>query len=74
MIKEPSYKASALKDFVIKLRKKVKDVQNKQAFLNQHNFTFEAQAATREIEAINKIILEMENDFELGFVWDESLD
>lgn len=62
-----------LKAFVIKLRKKQHDVEEKRNFCNEHNFTIEAQVQQVKADAIQKIVHEMERDFDLGFVWDDSL-
>ena len=62
-----------IKAFVIKLRKKHRAIQEKQFFCNDHNFKLEAEAKRSEAEVVRRIIHEMENEFDLGFVWDDSL-
>ena len=62
------------KDFVINLRKKQKDIEQKISFCKQHNFRLEAESKRNEADVVQSIIHEMENEFDLGFVWDSSLD
>ena len=68
-----SFSEKELKAFIIKLHKKQRAIEDKQFFCNDHNFKLEAEAKRREAEIIRKIIHEMENEFDLGFVWDDSL-
>jgi hypothetical protein len=68
-----SFSEDELKAFVIKLRKKHRDIEEKQFFCNDHNFKLEAEAKRSEAEVVRCIIREMENAFDLGFVWDSSL-
>lgn len=63
-----------IRDFVIHLRKKQKDIEQKVSFCNQHNFRLEAESKRNEADVVQIIIHEMENEFDLGFVWDSSLD
>ena len=68
-----SFSEKELKAFIIKLRKKHRAIEEKQFFCNDHNFKLEAEAKRSEAEVVIKIIHEMENEFDLGFVWDDSL-
>ena len=68
-----SFSEDELKAFVIQLRKKHRDIEEKQFFCNDHNFKLEAEAKRSEAEVVRHIIHEMENAFDLGFVWDSSL-
>ena len=43
-------------------------------FCQDHNFKLEEQALRNDAELVRKIIHEMEKEFNLGFVWDKSLD
>ncbi len=63
-----------LRDFVIKLRRKHDEIGKKQFFCDKHNFKLEAEAKKNEAEVVREIISHLEHDFDLGFVWDESLD
>lgn len=74
MAEEKTYTEKQLKDFVIKIRKKHAKIEEQQFFCNKHNFNFEAEAKKNEAEVVRRIIHEMEMEFELGFVWDKSLD
>lgn len=65
---------SKIRDFVINLRKRQKDIEQKISFCKQHNFRLEAESKRNEADVVQKIIHEMENEFNLGFVWDSSLD
>lgn len=69
-----SFSEDELKSFVIKLRKKNRELEQKQFFCQDHNFTLEAEAKRSEADVVRRIIHEMEMDFDLGFVWDKSLD
>ena len=71
---EKTYTEKQLKDFVIKLRKKHAKIEEQQFFCSKHNFNLELEAKRNEAEVVIRIIREMENEFELGFVWDKSLD
>lgn len=62
-----------LKDFVIKLRKKDDEFEKQQKFCRDHNFHFEEQIFEAKAQLVRGIVHEMERDFDLGFVWDESL-
>lgn len=68
-----SFSEDELKAFVIQLRKKHRDIEEKQFFCNDHNFKLEAEAKRSEAEVVRRIIHEMEKAFDLGFVWDSSL-
>lgn len=68
-----TYKADELKAFIIKLRKKQRDIEEKQIFCSEHNFKLEASAKQNEADVVRRIIQDMENEFDLGFVWDDSL-
>jgi len=68
-----SFSEDDLKAFVIQLRKKHRDIEEKQFFCNDHNFKLEAEARRGEAEVVRRIIHEMEKAFDLGFVWDSSL-
>jgi hypothetical protein len=68
-----SFSEDELKAFVIQLRKKHRDIEEKQLFCNDHNFKLEAEAKRSEAEVVRRIIHEMERAFDLGFVWDSSL-
>lgn len=68
-----SFSEKEIKAFVIKLRKKHRAIEEKQFFCNDHNFKLEAEAKRSEAEVVSCIIHEMENEFDLGFVWDDSL-
>ena len=59
--------------FVIKLKKQHFEIQKKQFFCSDHNFNLEAKAKENEGEVVRKICHQMEDEFDLGFVWDESL-
>lgn len=74
MAEDKTYTKKELKDFVIKLRKKHAKIEEQQFFCNRHNFNLEAEAKRNEAEVVRRIIHEMEQDFDLGFVWDKSLD
>jgi hypothetical protein len=74
MEKEKLFTEKQLKDFVIKLRKKQSDIEQKMFFCQDHNFKLEEQALRNDAELVRKIIHEMEKEFDLGFVWDKSLD
>ena len=67
-----SFSEDELKAFVIQLRKKHRDIEEKQFFCNDHNFKLEAEAKRSEAEVVRRIIHEMEKAFDLGFVWDSS--
>lgn len=69
-----SFSENDLKSFIIKLRRKHRKTEEEQIFCQQHNFKLEAQAKQNEADVIRRIIHEMENEFDLGFVWDNSLD
>lgn len=69
-----SFTENDLKSFIIKLRRKHRKVEEEQIFCQQHNFKLEAQSKQNEADIIRRIIHEMENEFDLGFVWDKSLD
>lgn len=69
-----TYKEQQLKDFVIKLRKREKEILQQQVFCKEHNFQLELQAKRNESELLREIIMLIENEFQLGFVWDKSLD
>ena len=71
--KEQTFTEKQLKDFVIKLRKKHAKIEEQQFFCNKHNFNLEAELKKSEAEVVRRIIREMENEFDLGFVWDKSL-
>lgn len=62
-----------LKDFVIKLRKKHRTIESKIQFCELHNFKLEAESKRNEAELLRKTIHEIEDEFDLGFVWDKSL-
>jgi hemerythrin superfamily protein len=68
-----SFSEKEIKTFVIKLRKKHRSIEEKQFFCNNHNFKLEAEAKRSEAEIVRRIIHEMENEFDLGFVWGDSL-
>lgn len=63
-----------LKNFVIKLRKKHSEIEQQQFFCSKHNFNLEAVLKNSEANIVKRIIHDMEMEFELGFVWDKSLD
>jgi len=63
-----------IRDFVIHLRKKQREIEQQCFFCNKHNFKLEAESKRNEAEAVQKIIHELEREFDLGFVWDSSLD
>lgn len=63
-----------IKDFVIRLRKMQKDIEQKISFCKQHNLRLDAESKRNEADLVQRIIHEMENEFDLGFVWDSSLD
>lgn len=69
-----SFTESDLKAFIIKLRLKHRKIEEKQIFCLEHNFKLEAQAKQNEADVLRRVIHEMENEFDLGFVWDKSLD
>ena len=71
---EKIFTEQQLKKFVIKLRKKHRVIEDKQIFCSQHNFKIESEVKRIEAELVRVIILEMEHEFNLGFVWDNSLD
>lgn len=71
---EKTYTEKQLKDFVIKLRKKHSEIEQQQFFCAKHNFNLEAVLKNSEANIVRRIIQDMEMEFELGFVWDESLD
>jgi len=71
---EKTYTEKQLKDFVIKLRKKHSEIEQQQFFCSKHNFNLELEPKRNEAEVVIRRISEMENEFELGFVWDKSLD
>ena len=50
-----------------------RDIEEKQIFCQQNNFNLEAESKKNEADVVRRIIHEMENEFELGFVWDDSL-
>lgn len=62
-----------LKDFVIKLRKKARELELEQMFCNKRGFTLESQVFDQKIRILNDVIHDMERTFDLGFVWDDSL-
>ena len=62
-----------LKDFVIKLRKKQRDMEEQRNFCHEHNFIIEKQIQQIKADLIQNIVHEMEREFDLGFVWDDSL-
>lgn len=63
-----------IRDFVVTLRRKQREIEQQCFFCNKHNFKLEAQSKRNEAEIVQKIIYELEGEFDLGFVWDESLD
>lgn len=69
-----SFTDSDLKAFIIKLRLKHRKIEETQIFCQEHNFKLEAQAKQNEADVLRRVIHEMENEFDLGFVWDKSLD
>ena len=69
-----SFTESDLKAFIIKLRLKHKQIEETQIFCQEHNFKLEAQAKQNEADVLRRAIYEMENEFDLGLVWDKSLD
>ena len=69
-----SFTESDLKAFIIKLRLKHRKIEETQIFCQEHNFKLEAQAKQNEADVLRRVIHEMENEFDLGFVWDKSLD
>lgn len=71
---ERSFSEKEIKAFIIKLRKKHRAIEEKQFFCSSHNFKLEAEAKRNEAEVVRRIIHEMQNEFDLGFVWDNSLD
>ena len=62
-----------IKEYAIKLRKIHAEIEKKQFYCNEHNFKMEEKALFYEAERVRKIIHETENFFDLGFVWDNSL-
>ena len=71
---EKTYTEQQLRDFVIKLRKKHSEIEQQQFFCSKHNFNLEAVLKNSEANIVKRIIHDMEMEFELGFVWDKSLD
>jgi hypothetical protein len=63
-----------VKAFVIRLRKMVKEKERDIKFCDEHKFNVEALVKTKEVEIIKNIILQMEYDLGLDFIWDKSLD
>lgn len=63
-----------VKDFVIHLRKKQKDIEQKISFCKNYNLRLDAESKRNEWDLLQNIIHEMESEFDLGFVWDSSLD
>jgi len=63
-----------VKAFVIRLRKMVKEKERDIKFCDEHKFDVEALVKTKEVEIIKNIILQMEYDLGLDFIWDKSLD
>lgn len=73
MKEQKTFTEQQLKDFIIKLRKNQRKVEETRNFCNEHNFTIEAQVQHVKALEIQKVVHEMEANFELGFVWDDSL-
>lgn len=71
--KQRTFTEDELKAFVVKLRKKHTSIEEKRFFCNNHNFNLEAEAKKSQSDVVMDIIHEMQKDFDLGFVWDESL-
>lgn len=71
---EQSFPVKKIRDFVVHLRKKSRQIEEQEVFCNQHKFLLEAASKRNEAEAVRRIIHELENEFDLGFVWDSSLD
>ena len=71
--KQPIFTEDQLRSFVIKLRKKHEDIEEKRHFCNKHKFYLEAEVEKYQSEIVMEIIHELQKDFHLGFVWDESL-
>lgn len=63
-----------LKKMVIQLRKKHMEIQREQFFCQDHKFKLEAEAKRNQADLVQEIIHQIENEFDLGFVWDKSLD
>ena len=72
--KGTAYSKDSLMRLVIKLKKQELRIIDKMKFLDDHNFEFEKLSLRKESERVKEIIRMIENDFDLGFVWDESLD
>ena len=70
---ERTFTEAQLKAFVISLRKKQQAIEEKEMFCTEHNFDIEATAKRNEAALVKRIVIEMEREFELGFVWDKSL-
>ncbi len=62
-----------LKDFVIKLRKKHREIERQIIFCKEHNFNIEAEAKRGQADVLRRTIHDFESEFDLGFVWDDSL-
>ena len=69
-----SFSENDIKKFIIKLRKKQQDIDKEMMFLQEHKFNAELECQRKLSENTRKIINEMENEFDVGFVWDDSLD
>ena len=69
-----TFSKDELKSFVIKLRKQHRKIQEEQIFCHQHNFDMETEFKRKQADIVQNIIFEMESEFDLGFVWDKSLD
>lgn len=67
-------KIAELKAYVIKLRKRKAEIEKQQFFCQDHKFLLEAELKKQQAELLQKIICEFEQEFDLGFVWDSSLD
>ena len=69
-----SFSENKIKKFIIKLRKKHQEIDKKMIFFQEHKFNLELKCQRKISENIRKTISEMEDEFDVGFVWDDSLD
>ncbi len=62
-----------LKEFIIKLRKMQRNLEKQETFCREHNFHLEKEVFSQKAKLVGTITHDMENHFDLGFVWDNSL-
>lgn len=62
------------KNLIIMLRKMDQEIMNEQMYCHKRNFKLEQMSLMQQHELLSKIIMQCQNHFDLGFVWDKTLD